>query len=151
MPRTRGQIRHCLFCTNKVTEYIYNGRFKGYNKTCSIHNGYSQRKGELNPSWKGGKVLSKDGYILVLHPERYNKKGISRYILEHRLVVETKLGRKLQRTEIVHHLNGIRNDNRFENLALIKGPTGHETWTLPNLLKRRILELEEELNAKSKN
>lgn len=38
-----------------------------------------------------------------------------RYALEHILVVEQKLGRHLLPNELVHHLNGVRDDNRPEN------------------------------------
>lgn len=103
------------------------------------------RRGELNPSWKGGRLISKDGYILVLDSRRYEKRGVSRYILEHRLIAEQKVGRVLRSDEIVHHLNGIRNDNREENLVIINGPNGHETWTFSKLLQERIRELEVKL------
>jgi len=68
-------------------------------------------------TWKGGRHYQ-NGYILIYQPEhpRANSTG---YIFEHRLVMEQKLGRHLLRSEKVHHLNGIRDDNRPENLELM--------------------------------
>ena len=85
------------------------------------------KKGNKNPSWKGGIIRSKrDGYVLVLAPENhpYGKKGGGgnkrKYILEHRLVMEKVLGRYLLPDEDVNHINGIKDDNRPENLTIVR-------------------------------
>ena len=65
---------------------------------------------------KGRRFLN--GYIQLWksdHPMA-NKTG---YIYEHRLVMSKKLNRNLTKKEIVHHKNGIKNDNRPENLELV--------------------------------
>lgn len=74
--------------------------------------------GKNNGMWKGGKNVDKDGYIMILkkdHP--YTRNG---YVAEHRLIMEKKIGRILNRDEIVHHKNGIKSDNRLSNLVLMK-------------------------------
>lgn len=64
------------------------------------------------------KIFRKDGYIYgicVGHPRAQRGK----YVLEHILVMEGYLGRYLNKGEIVHHKNHIRQDNRLENLQLM--------------------------------
>ncbi len=63
-------------------------------------------------------------------------------ILEHRLVMAIALGRPLASYELVHHLNGIRDDNHIENLALVLGKENHESKTLITQLRQRIRDLE---------
>lgn len=78
-----------------------------------------QYKGEKHSKWKGGKILMSNGYMLIYSPNHPNKLKTGKgYVLEHRLIMEKKLNRFLDKKEIVHHINGIRNDNRIENLVI---------------------------------
>lgn len=79
--------------------------------------------GENNPAWRGGRILRKDGYVEILrhdHPCR----SFNGYVAEHRLVMESFLGRYLDSNELVHHLNGDKTDNRIENLKVVS-PSQH--------------------------
>ena len=76
------------------------------------------KKGKDCPSWKGGRKKSTEGYTLLLmhsHPNAY----VDGYIAEHRLIMESHIGRYLNSWETVHHINGIKDDNRIENLQLL--------------------------------
>lgn len=61
---------------------------------------------------RGTRYENGQGYVVV-------KTGIRAFELEHRLVMERHLGRELTSEEHVHHLNGVKADNRIENLVLL--------------------------------
>lgn len=69
------------------------------------------KKGAESSSWRGGKWKDKNGYIVT-------KQG-----MEHRLVMEMNINRKLCSWEQVHHINAIKDDNRIENLRIVTKKT----------------------------
>jgi hypothetical protein len=82
------------------------------------------------------------GYIVVFEPMHPNARKDG-YVAEHIKVMAAKLGRPLERFEEVHHKNGIRHDNRPENLELwARGmqPPGSRVSDLINAAVR-VLEL----------
>jgi len=66
-------------------------------------------------SWKGGHATDRDGYVFVYRPE-HPRANSHRYVKQSRLVLEEKLGRYLLPDCEPHHINGIKGDDRPENL-----------------------------------
>ena len=100
---------HVTFASN-----IRRESFTGLCRQC-LHTGAT------SSTWRGGRII-KNGYIYVKispdHPFYHAMATSAGYALEHRLVVAEHLGRPLKDTEIVHHKNGNKTDNRLENLEL---------------------------------
>lgn len=119
----------CKSCNNKI-------KINQTNLCLKCFNG----KAENNPAWKGGRRKTSNGYILAWAPE--HPRAHSKCVLEHILVMEKHLGRLLIDKETVHHKNGIKNDNRIENLELWSSnhPSGQRVEDLL-LWAKEIIEL----------
>ena len=81
-------------------------------------------KGRPSPNYKGGRIRHGGGYILVYVPDHPCADQYG-YVFEHRLVAQETLGRFLHYGEVVHHRNGIRDDNRPSNLEVIPRSGAH--------------------------
>lgn len=83
-------------------------------------NGHGMRgkSGAETSRWNGGRTHRSDGYLLISKPDHpaADKDG---YVIEHRYVAEQTIGRYLYGHEVVHHINGIKTDNRPENLQVM--------------------------------
>lgn len=91
---------------------------KNCSRECSNRSQSSRQFGESNPNYKDGKKITDQGYVQLLVGKDHPMAGRGGYVLEHRYVMSQFLDRPLRRCEVIHHLNGNRQDNRIENLEL---------------------------------
>lgn len=78
--------------------------------TCSPACRAAGMAGQGHWHWRGGRYIDGQGYRRIWTPDGYQ--------LEHRVVMERRIGRPLAPHETVHHRNGDRLDNRPQNLEL---------------------------------
>lgn len=75
-------------------------------------------RGPANARYRGGEMRTSEGYVAVKVAAGHHLRQAHGYAYQHRLVAEETLGRRLGPDEVVHHRNGVRHDNRPENLEV---------------------------------
>ncbi len=125
--KCQRKLAHKKYCdTHKEKRYAYQEKYRKNNPDKireTSKKSYCKKKGipliELRHKNKQGEGhLKKNGYRVLCkknHPNACDAKG---WIYEHTYIMAEYLGRPLHKGEAVHHKNGIRSDNRIENLEL---------------------------------
>jgi hypothetical protein len=112
-------------------------------RTCEVA---SRTTGAIGRLHNGRPVLkNQQGYLTVYEPTHPFAHKHNGRMLEHRLVMEQKVGRLLRTSEHVNHINHIRDDNRPENLEIMTA-TDHAQETAEWTRKKRVA-LDAELEA----
>ncbi len=97
-----------------------------------------QRTGDKAGNWHGGKSkINRYGYVLEFDETMPPTRG-GRYSPRYRRAMEETLGRKLERHETVHHINGIKDDDNPDNLYLC---TLSSHRTMHNEMSQLVMEL----------
>jgi len=119
----KGRCRYiwsaCAGCGKERWVQLHDGKPKSLKcKSCVSLQG----TGKNNSNWKGGRHKNNGGYIIIWIESTspfFKMMSYKNYIKEHRLIMAQYLKRCLEKWEVVHHINEMKDDNRIENLELM--------------------------------
>ena len=106
------------------------------NITCS-ECGKGFFRSNIKPTKSGKSFCSRECHQRSQYVHGLNKAGYritrvdGRQVYEHRAIMEGAIGRKLQTSEHVHHINGNKSDNRLSNLAILQKSAHHREHVTP--------------------
>jgi hypothetical protein len=80
---------------------------------------------EKNNNWRGGRSIASNGYVLIRVGVGHHLADVRGYAYEHRIVAEQKLGRTLNPGEVVHHIDGNRQNNDLSNIEVWPSNADH--------------------------
>lgn len=131
----RNEYRICFHCkTGFIFKLSQLRKYKGGGKFCSrnCHYSYYRENQKEHPLYKPNGFIEKSGYRRIRNDEGKETR-------EHRYLMEKYLGRKLKKTEHVHHINHNKSDNRLENLEVLSESDHHKKHPLSKETIRKII------------
>lgn len=114
--RHRGELRECQICGETFPFIVGRAKFQPGLYCSRVCSNKADKPGRREARGGKGRYINREGYVLIQtgrSPQKFER--------EHRLVMAEHLGRPLLPEETVHHKNGVRTDNRLENLELWPG------------------------------
>jgi hypothetical protein len=126
----------CLCCNKKfyaIKHDLHTWKPKFCSRKCAGKYNSEIYIGENARFWKGG-IRNCHGYVNIYKPN-HPFANIRGEVAEHRLVMEAKIGRYLEKNETIHHINHIKTDNQISNLLLL---TKSEHGTLHGKMNKGI-------------
>jgi len=113
---------YCRSCVGKISAQKRKGK-PAHNKGKKLS---ENQKGKNHPSWKGGKFISTDGYVMVYVGGDKKKIGWTSYRKEHIVIAEEMMNRPLEKNEVVHHIDGEKTNNEKSNLWVAASAAAHK-------------------------